>query len=183
MTDPRFSRGGANLRGREGGQPKRVIWHKFCRKLHEHEKNWTERGPRVPSTPRSDLYLFPPISCLDSLSSGSTTAPLSELGRLQNKGAVSVYLQWEMYYVRGRSDSRWTLSSDNPGVKFITLINSKLWAKKKLVDLIPVALNQLVNALTFYYHNSSSMWTKFFFYRNHSNIWVFLILNQNSKKS
>ena len=48
MADPRFPGLGVEGRWR---QPS--ICHNFCQKLHENEKNWTERGHPVSHAPRS----------------------------------------------------------------------------------------------------------------------------------
>ena len=45
MADPGFP-------GARGG-PSPIIWHNFCRKLHEHEKKWTEMGHASSRYPRS----------------------------------------------------------------------------------------------------------------------------------
>ena len=47
VADPGFPRGGANPRRRS----QHITCHTFCLKLHENERNWTERGRRPPLPP------------------------------------------------------------------------------------------------------------------------------------
>ena len=50
MADPQFPKG---RRQPVSLEQKPIIWQDFRRKLHENERNWTERGGGVPPFPPS----------------------------------------------------------------------------------------------------------------------------------
>ena len=47
--DPEFPRWAGRQPLVWGQKP--IIWQDFCQKLHENERNWIEKGARVPSAP------------------------------------------------------------------------------------------------------------------------------------